>query len=677
MKRQLDTTTTTTELQLFQPLRVRISTTFWTELARRKLDEFKLSEDAVPVRGFYRAGSPFLELDNTSFGATDAQTSSAQVLVARGVLHLCNTAEQFRTADKRALLAAFARAVDAEPQPAAHSTAFVPARFLLVAYADLKKHDFTYLVAVLALRYKRGGDALALAPLAPVAPTALAAPDAAALAALASDPSATWAFLPDAPDAPSGDTTAAAAPRVRIAVKDPADDAAHPGWPLRLLLAHIARHVPGAAGAHAEVLCLRACPAVPEAVPEAAPEAVPEAVPEALAGDVRRLEVRLPRPEADEGAVGTGWEPSDVRTGAVHARTVSLAAQMDPRRLAENAVDLNLKLMRWRMFTDLDLARVAGTRCLLLGAGTLGCNVARGLVGWGVRHITFVDNARVAYSNPVRQSLFTFADCLDGGRPKAEAAAARLRDVFPGVETRACVMTIPMPGHYVSPADAPRVRRDCDTLAELVRTHDAIFLLSDSRECRWLPTVLGAAQRKLVITVGLGFDSYVVMRHGVAPTPDPAAGTKDLGCYFCSDVVAPRDSLTDRTLDQACTVTRPGVSMVAAAYACELLVSVLHHPQGALAPANGSCALGSVPHQLRGFLSQWSNMALYGASFDRCVACSNAVVREYLARGFDFLLEVFNNPTYLEAVSGITAMRLEENVVDGGSTWVTTDTDDF
>ena len=53
------------------------------------------------------------------------------------------------------------------------------------------------------------------------------------------------------------------------------------------------------------------------------------------------------------------------------------------------------------------------------------------------------------------------------------------------------------------------------------------------------------------------------------------------------------------------------------------------------------------------------------------------VSREYLARGFDFLLEVFNNPTYLEAVSGITAMRLEENVVDGGSTWVTTDTDDF
>jgi hypothetical protein len=36
--------------------------------------------------------------------------------------------------------------------------------------------------------------------------------------------------------------------------------------------------------------------------------------------------------------------------------------------------------MRWRILPGLDLERVKETRCLLLGAGTLGCYVARGLM---------------------------------------------------------------------------------------------------------------------------------------------------------------------------------------------------------------------------------------------------------------------------------------------------------
>lgn len=85
------------------------------------------------------------------------------------------------------------------------------------------------------------------------------------------------------------------------------------------------------------------------------------------------------------------------------------------------------------------------------------------------------------------------------------------------------------------------------------------------------------------MNAALGFDTYVVMRHGqrfgappTPPTPpveaeeskaeqpkdggenaDPqeAGGRTILGCYFCSSVEGPSNSMKDRTLDQQCTVT--------------------------------------------------------------------------------------------------------------------------
>lgn len=91
---------------------------------------------------------------------------------------------------------------------------------------------------------------------------------------------------------------------------------------------------------------------------------------------------------------------------------------------------MNLVLMRWRIMPELNLEAIFPLKCLLLGAGTLGCHVARCLIGWGVRHVTFVDNGEVSFSNTVRQPLYNFADYR---KPKADVAAENLRLVLPAV----------------------------------------------------------------------------------------------------------------------------------------------------------------------------------------------------------------------------------------------------
>lgn len=98
---------------------------------------------------------------------------------------------------------------------------------------------------------------------------------------------------------------------------------------------------------------------------------------------------------------------------------------------------------------------------------------------------------------------------------------------------------IPMPGHPVPSSSVDQTREDVAKLEKLIEEHDAVFLLMDSRESRWLPTVIAASQGKIVINAALGFDSYLVMRHGASP--DGVGDEKRLGCYYCNDVVAPAD----------------------------------------------------------------------------------------------------------------------------------------
>ncbi|OLY85403.1 Ubiquitin-like modifier-activating enzyme atg7 [Smittium mucronatum] len=130
-----------------------------------------------------------------------------------------------------------------------------------------------------------------------------------------------------------------------------------------------------------------------------------------------------------------------------------------------------------------------------------------------------------------------------------EILATKITDLEFKSESEGILLNIPMPGHFVPPEAEKEVLETCQRIHELVESHDVVFCLTDSRESRWLPTLLGAFCNKLVICSALGFDSFVVMRHGRPIAHKGVNGSVDgenksgkrLGCYFCNDVVAPID----------------------------------------------------------------------------------------------------------------------------------------
>ena len=352
--------------------------------------------------------------------------------------------------------------------------------------------------------------------------------------------------------------------------------------------------------------------------------------------------ISLPAIAEDTFESTVWWEKSDSNN---LFKVADLGAHMDPEVVCASAIDLNLSLMKWRAAPSLDVSHISSLKCLLLGAGTLGCNVARNLLGWGVRHITIVDNSRVSFSNPVRQSLFTFEDCLQGGKSKAIVASHALKAIFPGVVSEGIEMSIPMPGHN-TPDHSGEIIATVSHLEDLIQKHDIVYLLTDTRESRWLPTLLCAAHNKVAITAALGFDTFLVMHHG-------SLRDNNLGCYFCNDVVAPANSTKDRAMDQQCTVARPGLTYIASALAVELTASI----DACMVAANGEGALGAPPHMIRGQLHDFNQFCLSGKRFSQCTACSPIVLKRYKKEGMEFVVQALKSPNFLEELTGLADLH--------------------
>ena len=64
--------------------------------------------------------------------------------------------------------------------------------------------------------------------------------------------------------------------------------------------------------------------------------------------------------------------------------------------------------------------------------------------------------------------MFTFDDCLNGGRDKAAAAAEAVTKIFPAVNTKAVTLTVPMPAHPISASTEAEIRKQYNQLEELI-----------------------------------------------------------------------------------------------------------------------------------------------------------------------------------------------------------------
>ncbi|EED23605.1 autophagy ubiquitin-activating enzyme ApgG, putative [Talaromyces stipitatus ATCC 10500] len=668
----------------YTPFVSDIELPFYTSLASQKINHDKLDDSARRVQGLYEvrpSDAPAASCRMQILGnALNSDHVPPGYYRAEGIIKNFNTVEEYRNADKIGILQQAGRAIWDAIGGSILSNPSILSSFLILSFADLKKYKFQYWFAFPAITSQphwvpANGSSSSDNASAPSIPGSRRLSD--AECSVLVDRVEAWktqndvrqhGFFLARKEHTNATSGGVAAPEWRVsslagyetgffdgsepedqyfAFADPSNYPNAPGWMLRNLLALLHRRW---GIQKAQILLYRDIPSKRE-------------LGRSLAV-MLQLDTTQESKAANDLAFGempkiTGWERNS--SGKLAGRISDLTAYMDPRRLADQAVDLNLKLIKWRISPGLDLDKVKATSCLLLGAGTLGSYVARNLMGWGVRKITFVDNGSVSFSNPVRQPLFDFNDCLGGGAKKATRAAAALKEIYPGVVSEGHVFSVLMPGHPVT--DVAQAANEFELLRKLIEEHDAIFLLMDSRESRWLPTVIGKSLGKIVMNAALGFDTFVAMRHGVKLQ---SAREAELGCYFCNDVVAPMDSMKDQTLDQQCTVTRPGVSAIASALLVELFVSILQHPDGAAAPApitqnaeRGDHPLGLVPHQIRGFLSTFSNIPVTGRSYDCCSACSDRIVDAYRKDGWDFVQKAINDKDYVEELSGLKEVEFD------------------
>ena len=96
------------------------------------------------------------------------------------------------------------------------------------------------------------------------------------------------------------------------------------------------------------------------------------------------------------------------------------------------------RFARLRLISWWDQQRLSAAKFLVIGAGALGNEILKNLALLGVGNVVVADRDRIENSNLSRSVLFRGEDC---GLSKADVAAARAREIYPGMRVQPLTST--------------------------------------------------------------------------------------------------------------------------------------------------------------------------------------------------------------------------------------------
>ena len=227
----------------------------------------------------------------------------------------------------------------------------------------------------------------------------------------------------------------------------------------------------------------------------------------------------------------------------------------DVMRLTDVEAAQNGRFSRFELIGWWDQQRLAASKVLVIGAGAIGNELVKNLALLGIGNLFIADLDRVENSNLSRSVLYRESDI---GRPKAEVAAARAKEIYPGIKASSFV------GNIVY-----------DLGLGAYRWADVILGGLDNREAR-------VAINQAAARVGrVWIDGAIERLDGVARVFDPALGP----CYECTmsetdwKMLEARRScalLTRQEMEQGKVPTTPTTASVIAGIQCQEAVKHLH-----------------------------------------------------------------------------------------------------